>query len=319
MPLIESDFRPPIPFRSGHASTIYSALLRKPPYAVQQRERITLPDGDFLDLDWTRGETRRDKVIVLLHGLEGNAQRPYMLGSAALFSQSGYDVCAVNFRGCSGTPNLRFRSYHSGATEDLRAVLEHIRKNSTYKKIYLKGFSLGGNLILKFLGEGSGLVKHIGAAAVISVPCDLHDSLLQLNRTQNRLYSRRFLKSLREKVREKQERFPGEFKAGGVEGIHSLKDFDDIYTSRAHGFRDALDYYEKCSSIRFIEKITTPVLLLNAQNDSFLGPECYPREQCRAHRYVHFESPRFGGHVGFVSRGPYYYSEERSLDFLRHY
>lgn len=316
MPLLSSDFRPPIPFRNGHASTLYSALLRKPKGPNQQRERIYLEDGDFLDLDWTRQPTGANRLIVLLHGLEGNAQRPYMLGSARLFFENGYDICAVNFRGCSGEPNLTFRSYHSGATEDLSAVLRHILKTASYQQIYLKGFSLGGNLILKFLGEQSELTRHIQGAAVISVPCDLHDSLIQLNRPGNWIYAQRFLKSLREKVEEKQRRFPSAFPHGGVERIHSLKDFDDVYTSQAHGFKDALDYYKKCSSLPFLSSVNTPTLLLNAQNDSFLGGKCYPTEQCREHSYVHFESPRFGGHVGFVDAGTYYYSEKRSLEFL---
>lgn len=316
MPLLSSDFRPPLPFRNGHISTIYSSLLRKPLLPHQERERIDLPDGDFLDLDWTRKADPGERLIILLHGLEGNAQRPYMLGSARIFSESDYDVCAVNFRGCSGEPNLKYRSYHSGVTEDLRTVLQHILRKYDYKQIYLKGFSLGGNLILKFLGEQSYLTKHITAAAVISVPCDLHDSLLQLNRPENWIYAQRFLKSLREKVAEKQRRFPNEFQAAGVEQIHSLKDFDDVYTSRAHGFQDAMDYYKKCSSLQFIDSITTPTLLLNAKNDSFLGPRCYPEKHCREHPYVHFESPRYGGHVGFVDTGVYYYSEKRSLEFL---
>lgn len=316
MPLLSSDFRPPIPFRNGHASTLYSALLRKPKGPDQQRERIYLEDGDFLDLDWTRQLQGTNRVIVLLHGLEGNAQRPYILGSAKIFSENGYDICAVNFRGCSGEPNLAFRSYHSGATEDLEAVLRHILKTTSYQQIYLKGFSLGGNLILKFLGEQSPLTKHIHGAALISVPCDLHDSLIQLNRPGNWIYAQRFLKSLKEKVAEKQRRFPDAFPKGGVERIGSLKDFDDIYTSRAHGFEDALDYYRQCSSLRFLSSVTTPTLLLNARNDSFLGDKCYPEEQCREHPYVHFENPLYGGHVGFVDTGSGYYSEKRSLEFL---
>ena len=316
MPLVSSDFRPPVLFRNGHLSTLYSALIRKPSGPPQQRERLHLADGDFLDLDWTQGPEANDRVIVLLHGLEGNAQRPYMLGSAGIFSQAGYDVCAVNFRGCSGEPNLKFRSYHSGATEDLGAVLQHILQMCTYKDIFLKGFSLGGNLILKFLGEGSAVTRHITGAAVISVPCDLHDSLKQLNQPQNWVYAQRFLKSLKQKAAEKQQRFPDEFPKEAVDQIRSLKDFDDFYTSQAHGFKDALDYYKQCSSLQFIGSIKTPALLINAKNDSFLGSKCYPEELCRAHNDVYFESPRFGGHVGFVDKGTYYYSEKRSLEFL---
>ena len=316
MPLLTSSYRPEVFFRNGHLATIYSALLRKVEGPEQFRERIPLPDGDFLDLDWSRSETPTHKVLVLLHGLEGNAQRPYMTGSARLFSARGYDVCAVNLRGCSGVPNRLFRSYHSGATEDLHAILRHVLKMSTYKKVYLKGFSLGGNLILKFLGEHPQYSDRITGAAAISVPCDLHDSLLQLNKAKNWLYTRRFLSTLREKVREKQKRFPERITTAEVEKIRSLKDFDDYYTSRAHGFTDALDYYTRCSSLRFLEGIRVPTLLLNARNDSFLGPRCYPVEACRNHSSVYFESPDYGGHVGFVGEGSHYYSERRSLEFL---
>ena len=316
MPLLTSSYRPEVFFRNGHLATIYSALLRKVEGPEQFRERIPLPDGDFLDLDWSRSETPTHKVLVLLHGLEGNAQRPYMTGSARLFSARGYDVCAVNLRGCSGVPNRLFRSYHSGATEDLHAILRHVLKMSKYKKVYLKGFSLGGNLILKFLGEHPQYSDRITGAAAISVPCDLHDSLLQLNKAKNWLYTRRFLSTLREKVREKQKRFPERITTAEVEKIRSLKDFDDYYTSRAHGFTDALDYYTRCSSLRFLEGIRVPTLLLNARNDSFLGPRCYPVEACRNHSSVYFESPDYGGHVGFVGEGSHYYSERRSLEFL---
>lgn len=316
MPLLRSSYRPGVVFRNGHLATIYSALLRKVEGPQQFRERITLADGDFLDLDWSRAATATDRVLILLHGLEGNAQRPYMLGSARLFSARGYDVCAVNLRGCSGVPNRLFRSYHSGATEDLDAVLRHVLGLHKYKKVYLKGFSLGGNLILKFLGENPRYSDRLAGAAVISVPCDLHDSLQQLNQAKNWLYARRFLTTLREKVREKQKRFPERISLEEVDKIKSLKAFDDYYTSRAHGFSDALDYYTRCSSLPFLEAIRVPTLLLNAQNDSFLGPRCYPVEACRNHPAVYFENPDYGGHVGFVGEGSFYYSERRSLEFL---
>jgi predicted alpha/beta-fold hydrolase len=316
MPLLSSSYRPELFFRNGHLATIYSALLRKVEGPEQMRERITLQDGDFLDLDWSLSASPTDRVLILLHGLEGNAQRPYMLGSASLFSARGYDVCSVNLRGCSGVPNRLFRSYHSGATEDLDAVLKHVLGMRKFKKIFLKGFSLGGNLILKFLGEHPNYSDRIVGAVAISVPCDLHDSLLQLNKAKNWLYAKRFLSSLREKVREKQKRFPGRITTEEVDKIRSLKDFDDLYTSRAHGFTDAVDYYTRCSSLRFLEGIRVPTLLLNARNDSFLGPRCYPVEVCRNHSDLYFENPVYGGHVGFVGEGSYYYSERRSLEFL---
>lgn len=316
MPLVQSTYRPGFPFRNGHASTIYSALLRKPPACLQVRERLELADGDFLDLDWSRSPGATNRVLVLLHGLEGNAQRPYMLGSARLFSEHGFDVCAVNLRGCSGEPNRLFRSYHSGATDDLDAVVRHISENRAFERIYLKGFSLGGNLILKYLGEERSRPERIAGAAAISVPCELHDSLRQLNMRKNSLYSRRFLKSLREKALAKHKRFPELLPLQALDRIRSLQDFDDLYTSRAHGFEDALDYYRKCSCRQFLRGITVPTLLINARNDSFLGPDCYPVEASRDHAYLYFESPDYGGHVGFVDQGPHFYSEKRSLEFL---
>lgn len=318
MPLIPSEYRPPLLYRNGHLSTIYSALLRKVDAPAPARERLELPDGDFLDLDWTRSGMDSRSVVVLLHGLEGNASRPYMAGSALLFGQHGFDVCAVNLRGCSGEPNRLFRSYHSGATEDLVAVMGHIEGSGRYDRIFLKGFSLGGNLILKYLGEQGGSAR-VAAAVAVSVPCDLHDSLQQLNKPKNKLYALRFLRNLKDKLRLKQERFPERLSEKTIREIRTLKDFDDLYTSRAHGFRDALDYYTRCSSKPVLPDIAVPTLLLNAQNDSFLGEECYPEAICRQHRHLHLERPAAGGHVGFVLPGNHYYNEERALRFLENH
>lgn len=316
MPLLTSEYRPLPLMRLGHVSTIYSALLRRVQNPGQQRQRLELPDGDFLDLDWSFAGDSGKRVLVLLHGLEGNAQRPYMLGSAAVFQRAGYDVCAVNFRGCSGVPNRLFRSYHSGATEDLDTVLRHLLEDKGYREVCLKGFSLGGNLILKFLGEQWATADQVRAAVAVSVPCDLHDSLLRLGSRENGLYARRFLKHLKAKLRQKQRLFPERITDAMITGIRSLKDFDDAYTSQAHGFRDAVDYYTRCSSARFLAGIRTPTLLINAENDSFLGESCYPEAQAREHSNLYFEVPAYGGHVGFHQPGGVYYSERRALEFI---
>src|SRR5680860_112610 len=151
MPLLSSDYRPPLHFRSTHLSTIYSGLFRKVDGLDQERERIELPDGDFMDLDWSFTKKPSKKVVILLHGLEGNAQRPYITGSAKAFNEAGIDACAVNFRGCSGETNRLYRSYHSGATEDLDSVVQHILHNKNFEEIYIKGVSLGGNMALKYV------------------------------------------------------------------------------------------------------------------------------------------------------------------------
>ncbi|NAY91870.1 alpha/beta fold hydrolase [Muricauda sp. JGD-17] len=316
MPLFSTNYRPPLFFRNGHIATIYSGLVRKVDGVVQKRERITLADGDFLDLDWSKSQTPSNKLVILLHGLEGNAQRPYITGSAKVFNQKGYDACAVNYRGCSGEPNSKYRSYHSGATKDLIEVIDHILDAKKYGEIYLKGFSLGGNLALKYLGEGNTVPKEVKAAVAVSVPCSLRDSCEQLLMPKNVLYAKRFKKHLIAKLREKQELFPELIPDEDIKKIKTLKDFDDIYTSRAHNFKDALDYYEKCSSLQFLSDIKAPSLIINAQDDSFLGSECYPYKEAEINPNLYLEVPKYGGHVGFWGKDNITYNEKRALDFF---
>lgn len=319
MPVLKSEYRPPYIFKNGHLSTIYAAVFRHVKNPGQTRERIALDDGDFLDLDWTHVKDSGKRVVILLHGLEGDAQRPYMLGSARALAAAGYDVCAVNMRGCSGEPNRLYRSYHSGATEDLVSVLNHLESKYNYDEVYLKGFSLGANLILKYLGEQSQVSNKIKAAVAVSAPCDLHDCLLQLSMPKNRIYSNRFLLSLRAKLKIKQSLFPELLSDALIERVKTLKDFDDIYTSKAHGFIDAMDYYRNCSSLPVLPSITVPTLLLNAKNDSFLGENCYPKKISQSNSALFFEAPDYGGHVGFYLRGNLYYNESLTLNFFDNY
>ncbi|NHF58829.1 alpha/beta fold hydrolase [Flavobacteriaceae bacterium TP-CH-4] len=316
MPLVSSSYRPPLLFKNGHFSTIYSGLVRSVEGVTQERERLDLPDGDFMDLDWSFSTIPTQKVIILLHGLEGNAQRAYIKGSAKIFKGHGYDACAVNLRSCSGEINRLYRSYHSGATEDLEAVINHILETRNYKDIYLKGFSLGGNMTLKYLGEGRDIPAEIKAAVAISVPCDLHSSLKQLLMPKNILYAIRFKKHLVGKLKAKQQLFPEKITDADIKAVETLKDFDDIYTSRAHGFKDALDYYTQCSSRQFLPNIPIPSLIINARNDSFLGPECYPHQEAEQNPQLFLEVTDYGGHVGFFDQGNAYYNEKRAIKFL---
>lgn len=316
MPLLPSHYRPPFVFRNGHFSTIYAGLVRKVNGVVQKRERLELADGDFLDLDWSEAAVPTKKVAILLHGLEGNAQRHYITGSAKSLNLANYDCCAVNFRGCSGEANRLYRSYHSGATGDLISVLEHMLQNRDYKEIYLLGYSLGGNLILRYLGEGNRIPDQLKAVVAVSVPCDLKDACDQLLHSKNALYSTRFKKNLLAKLRQKQNQFPDRISDEQIQGIITLKDFDDAYTAPAHGFADALDYYEQCSSKSVLGAITVPSLILNAKNDSFLGPLCYPYQEAKNNPKLHLEVPSFGGHVGFWGKHNISYAEKRTLEFF---
>lgn len=316
MPILPvSTYRPPRFLQNGHALTIYPHLFRRVEGVVYRRQRIETPDDDFIDLD--RSSFGFERVVVVAHGLEGNSQRPYVLGMVRALNEGGWDVVVWNFRGCSGEPNRKPRFYHSGDTADLDTVMCHVLKAGRYNCVALVGFSLGGNVVLKYLGErGSGVPRAIVAAVAFSVPCDLHDSALKMGQASNMLYMRRFLNSLHEKIRVKKALFPGQVDDQGYHSIRDFVEFDDRY-SPLHGFAGALDYYEQSSSKPFLGSIRVPTLLINALDDPFLDFSCYPRDEARASRYLTLEIPGSGGHVGFVSLcSRHYWSEARCVEFL---
>lgn len=306
MPLISSKYEPSLAFRNTHFSTIYSAKFRPAPFLVQTRERIQLPDADFLDIDWTFSETTFQKVAILMHGLEGNAQRTYMKGQAKVLNDAGWNIAAVNFRGCSGEANLSYKSYNAGKTDDLEAVINVVLEKDTYTEIALVGFSLGGNLLLKYLGERKLLPKEIKTAVSISTPLSLKGSLESLSEFENWVYRKSFLINLRKKYKAKMKDFPEKMTAADYNKITSLLEFDNVYTAPAHGFKDAFDYYEKNSSLQFLPNIQIPVYILNAENDSFLSSECYPTELASKMKNIHLEVPKYGGHVGFHKTNKFY-------------
>jgi predicted alpha/beta-fold hydrolase len=296
MPLLSSEFRPPFLLRNGHVQTVIGAFLRRGHKVEFQPERLELADGDFLDLRWLRHN--RDRLAILSHGLEGSARQGYVRGMAAALTKAGWDALAWNFRGCGEEPNRLVRLYHSGATEDLRAVIDHAA--ARYAQVALIGFSLGGNLTLKYLGEAP---PHpaVSCGVAISAPVDLAASARQLDtRWSNRIYLRRFIRSLIAKVEAKAVHFPTEIDASGSRDLRTFQEFDDRYTSKLHGFRDAADYWAQASSRQYLTRITVPALLLNARNDPFLPPECFPVPEARQSSCFHLEAAASGGHLGFL-------------------
>jgi predicted alpha/beta-fold hydrolase len=317
MPIIDSTYKPRFYFKNGFISTVYSGLVRRVTLK-QERERIILNDGDFLDLDWSYSKGKSDKLLIMLHGLEGDGQRPYMKGAAKLFNNNGIDAICVNFRGCSGEDNLKFRSYHSGATEDLETVINYAVSEKQYSEIYLKGISLGANIILKYLGERDQVPSQVKNAIAVSVPCYLAGSAQELHSLKNKLYHDRFLKHLLSRLKKKQKRFPELLTQQELDSIKTLSDFDNVYTSKAHGFEDALDYYTRCSSLQFLQNIKIPTLIINALNDSFLSPECFPVKAAKTNVNLFLEMPGYGGHAGFIDKKNIYYNEKRALQFVNH-
>ncbi|MGN7821605.1 YheT family hydrolase [Chitinophaga sp. 22536] len=311
------EYAAPFLLRNRHMQTIYPSLFRKVRPAAYQRRRITTPDGDFLDLDFS--EQGADRVVVILHGLEGNASRKYVLGMVHIFNEAGFDTVSMNFRGCSGEPNKLLRFYHSGETDDLHTVIQYLVSLGKYKAVHLVGFSLGGNVTLKYIGErGSGILPVIRSAVAISVPVDLKGSSAELEKKHNIVYMQRFIRNLKEKLELKKQQYPDGISLEGFEQIRSFRQFDDRYTGPMHGFRNALEYWEQCSSLRVLQQISIPTLLVNAKDDPFLSPACYPYEIARQSDTFFLETPFNGGHVGFVTfNEPYYWSEQRALAFIR--
>ncbi len=313
-----SAYKPSWRIANPHLQTIYPSLLRKVSGVQYEREQINTPDDDFLDLDFCRVGARR--IVVALHGLEGDSTRSYILGMVKALNRRGWDVAALNFRGCGGAPNRVERMYHSGETKDLQTVISHIEESREYDEIALVGFSLGGNVILKYLGErGPAVDDFIRGAAAISVPCDLAGCSDKMEDRENTLYVRRFLRLLYDKMVAKSKRFPDKVSVQDYNRMTTLRDFDDRYTAPIHGFADAAEYYEKSSSKQFLSRIAVPTLILNAQDDPFLSPSCFPTDEAEASRHVYLEAPCHGGHCGFVSfgRDAEYYSESRAGEFLQ--
>lgn len=315
LPVSIPDYCPPYLLRNGHANTVWSYLKRKPSLPLFTRETIGLPDGDFIDLDVLRQGYAR--CAVLIHGLEGDSSSSYIVSLATLLQRNGWDVVCVNQRSCSGRPNLLYRSYHSGVTDDLDRIVKYLQPN--YSKLSLVGFSLGGNLVLRYMGEmGNLLPPHVCSAVAVSVPCHLSSASDKMERWENKLYSHRFVVSLKEKLQKKMESFPGQLSPEAFDKIKTLRDFDDAYTGPAHGFYDGEDYYTQCSSVFVLGRITTPTLLINAQDDPYLSPLCFPYDVAQTNPYFYLSAPKYGGHVGFWpdKGGQLFKHEEWIVGFL---
>jgi len=265
-------------------------------------------------LDLLHNENSR--LVILCHGLEGNSDSQYMQYCSANLSDNNWDVLCINFRSCSGEINRKLQMYHSGFTRDVHEVVSAY--NNIYEEISLVGFSLGGNVILKYISDGIyNLPSNLKSVAVMSVPVDLSKSAQKISSRSNWLYDKRFRVSLEEKIREKHKYFPDQIDLNYLSKIKTLRDFDDYYTGPLHGFDGAEDYYTKCSSKQFLENIKIPTLLITAMDDPFLPPESYPFDIAADDNKFYFMAPKFGGHVGFTTFGTnYYWNENKTLLFI---
>ena len=315
MPLISSeDYKPPLILRSGQINTIYPYLFRKKQYVGYTRERIITPDDDFFDVDWVKNGNKR--LAIMLHGLEGSSSSQYIIGTSAALIKNGWDVAAINFRSCSGSMNNTIAMYHSGFTSDVHYFIS--QKHVDYDEIFLCGFSLGGNAIMKYLGDQKySLNEKIKASAGTSVPCDLEGGSIMIKKMENTLYERNFLKSLTQKIKLKHRIHPDKIDVSNLNKIKTLWDFDEYYTASLHGFTDARDYYNQCSSLQFLKNIKIPSLIINALDDTFLAKTSYPVKIAENSNFLHLMTPKYGGHVGFATfDSPNYWNENKILQFF---
>ncbi len=288
----------------GDLQTIYTSLFVSVPHVAYRRERLELADGDFLDFDWMDGASDQP-VVVLFHGLEGSSDSFYARDLMHALRQRGWTGVVAHFRGCSGEDNRLPRAYFAGDSVDIETMLRHVRAQHPDRPLYAVGVSLGGNALLKWLGEqGEAARKLIIAAVAVSAPLDLTAAGHALDSGFNRnVYTARFLATLKAKALRKADKFPGLLDADAIEAATTFREFDTLVTARLHGFRDADDYWFKVSSKPLLKSIAVPTLVINAKNDPFLPAAALPGP-ADVSSAVTLEQPDTGGHVAFPS-GPF--------------
>jgi uncharacterized protein len=314
-------FTPAFGLGNPHLQTLWGPLWRKPTHLDRQRERLWLDDGDFLDLDWHGPHSAEAPLVLVLHGLTGSSNSPYVAGLQKALSAQGWANVALNWRGCSGEPNLLPRSYHSGASEDLAAAINHLRATRPLAPLYAVGYSLGGNVLLKHLGE-TGSDSQLQGAVAVSVPFRLDQCADRIDQGFSKIYQAHFMREMLAYIKNKQQQFLRDgrhegleilAKLGSLENLRTFWDFDGRVTAPLNGFTDAQDYYRRASSRYFLGEIRTPTLIIHAADDPFVFLHSLPQAS-ELSGSTQFELQAKGGHVGFVDgtfRNPGYYLERR--------
>ena len=314
-------FQPAWWLRNAHLQTLWSAFFRRAPVLQRTRERVWLEDGDFLDLDWHGPHSAEAPLVLVLHGLTGSSNSHYVLGLQQALAAQGWASVALNWRGCSGEPNLLPRGYHSGVSEDLARVITHLQAIRPLAPLFAVGYSLGGNVLLKYLGE-RGEQSGLQAAVAVSVPFRLDQCADRIGIGFSRIYQAHFMRELLAYVRRKQQRFQADGKAaqlatledlGKLDQMRTFWDFDGLVTAPLHGYADADDYYRRASSRYFLGAIRTPTLLIQSSDDPFVFRHSLPEPNELAPDTT-LELHARGGHVGFIEgslRRPRFYLERR--------
>ncbi|WP_299052942.1 alpha/beta fold hydrolase [uncultured Polaribacter sp.] len=300
MPILKTSFSPTLPFKNGYFNTIYRPLFMKDK-AVYSRKRITTWDGDFIDLDFSIVGSKT--LVLLIHGLEGSSNSRYMASTSNHLNKIGFDTVCFNLRGCSGEDNLLLSTYHSGKTDDVDFIVKNLIENYTYKNIIIVGFSLGGNLTLKYIGEqGNKISPIVKGAIAISVPIDITSAEKEMDKFKNKFYIEMFFKTMKNKLIEKAAKFPTyNLDKEKLSKATKFKHLEYLYTVPVFGFKNPEDYWQQASAKPYLNTIARPTLLINSKDDTFLSKECFPYQEAKNSNYFFFEATKYGGHVGFMS------------------
>lgn len=312
------NFKPAWWLRGAHSQTIWPTILRRKLRLPIQHERLELPDGDFLDLAWIN-KNNPGPIVLVLHGLAGNVESPYIQGILHTINKKNWRAVFMHFRGCSGVHNRLARSYHSGETGDLQFVISKLQKQASNIPLIAIGFSLGGNVLLKWLGE-TAEQNPLHAAIAVSVPFDLQQAADYLNRGASRFYQWWLVRQLRATVKNKFKKITAPIALHNLYKLRSFWDFDDQVTAPLHGFRDAMDYYQQSSSKQFLAKIKVPTLIIHSKDDPFIPHTALPQTH-ELSPHITLEITEKGGHVGFITGKlpwrPVYWLEQRIIRFLQ--
>ena len=315
-------FHAPFLLKNPHIQTLFATFFRKERLGKVEEEEFTLPDGDFVELVWKDSKpTDTRPIVVIFHGLAGSVASPYVIGLMKALEQQGFASVLMHFRGCGRRPNLKPRAYHSGDTADAKALIESLHRDYPSSPLHAVGFSIGGNMLLKLLGEwGDKSLLH--SAVSVSAPLELSICADTIEKGFAKNYQNYLLKPLKKTLLQKYEKFDMEallsLSKEEVENIQTIREFDEKYTAKIHGFVSSADYYAKCSAKQFLKKIETPTLIIHALDDPFMTPEILPRLD-EVSSLVKLEITLEGGHVGFVGgtfSKPKYWLDKKITNFL---
>ncbi len=294
MPIVQSKYSPPAYLFNGHLQTIAPFFGVKRDNTLYTTEKLELPDGDFLELDWVRGGN--NKLMIICHGLEGNSRSHYVQQMAHHFCVRGWDILAMHARSCGREMNRLPVLYHGGSTDDVHAVVSEYADK--YDSLVLVGFSLGANMSLNFAARHN-IPNNLKAIAAFSVPCDLRKSERKIDRFVNRVFAQKFLDKLKNKVRKLEINHPGIFDINKLDLIKSVQGFSENFTAPFFGFHSLDDFYSSGSCLSSLTKISIPTLVVNAQNDPFLSDTSYPTDIASKSEYIFLDIPKRGGHSAF--------------------